>query len=218
MKSRLIHWAASAVVAISALGFASSAQSVAITVDYGSDLPGYAPGGQQSFDLASLSLGGITVTGSNTVHFLEFNGIGVVGGTFPSWIDSGETVDFSFDSGPVTEVSFFDSLGNAGDNKVQVFGAGGANLGVFNVVDIGTTNVSSLVGGAPITGFQFRSDTGIGRIRTVTYNTQSVPEPTTTALLALGLLGAGFARKRRAHLKDTRDAEGISTVAVRVLF
>lgn len=29
--------------------------------------------------------------------------------------------------------------------------------------------------------------------------TTSVPEPTTTALLALGLLGAGFARKRRTH-------------------
>jgi hypothetical protein len=28
---------------------------------------------------------------------------------------------------------------------------------------------------------------------------ESVPEPTTTALLALGLLGAGFARKRRTH-------------------
>ena len=29
--------------------------------------------------------------------------------------------------------------------------------------------------------------------------TSSVPEPTTTALLALGLLGAGLARKRRSH-------------------
>jgi hypothetical protein len=29
--------------------------------------------------------------------------------------------------------------------------------------------------------------------------TPGIPEPTTTALFALGLLGVGFARKRRTH-------------------
>jgi len=32
------------------------------------------------------------------------------------------------------------------------------------------------------------------------FTTTSVPEPTTTALLTLGLLGAGFAKKRRSHI------------------
>src|SRR4051794_31969208 len=85
----------------------SPAAASTVTVGYATDVPGYAPPGQQELQLASLTLGGVTVTGSNTLNLLEQNGMGVVGG-FNFEVDDVEWVEFHFDNGPAESVSIFD--------------------------------------------------------------------------------------------------------------
>lgn len=61
-----------------------------------------------------------------------------------------------------------------------------------------TTSTSTTASGVeflPTSGFAM----GFGGTLSFDAAATSVPEPTTTALLALGLLGAGFARKRRMY-------------------
>ena len=52
---------------------------------------------------------------------------------------------------------------------------------IFSLNSVGSANADFYIGGLAL------------------LSTSQVPEPTTTALLALGLLGIGFARKRRTH-------------------
>ena len=49
-----------------------------------------------TFTTPSLTVGSVTVTGSNLVNVLNFNGLGIVGGQFDNTIDPGETISFSF--------------------------------------------------------------------------------------------------------------------------
>lgn len=137
-------------------------------VDYGADLPGYAPPGQQTIQLPSLTLGGITVTGSDTLNFLEFNGVGVVGGFLDITIDEDEFAHFNFDVGPVTDVSILDPIGTIPPSTIEVFGLGGVSLGVIESPG-GFFSISALVGNVPITSFQFNGNNGVGRVNFVAY-------------------------------------------------
>ena len=50
-----------------------------------------------TFQAASVTEGGVTVTGSSTVNVLNFNGLGVVGGVLNDRVDDGEFLDFVAD-------------------------------------------------------------------------------------------------------------------------
>jgi hypothetical protein len=183
------------------LGLGNTAYALPITVSYANDLPGYAPAGQQQIQQASLTLGGITVAGSNTLNFLEFNGIGVVG-SLDINVDGTEYVDFLFDNGPVNNLSINDLIGAGGGSQtVEVFGLGGINLGTFTTSLAGLIDISSFVGNALITGFRFQSINSNSRLVSVTYTQRSigVPEPSTLALLSLGFIGIGASRKLKKH-------------------
>jgi hypothetical protein len=99
----------------------------------------------------SLDLGGVTITGSNTLVLNPVdtpNGLGVLGGipgfTYRDWtIDPTESVTFHFDSGPVTNVVLTPqilgtigntSIANEGESLVTAFGAAGQSLGTVDLL------------------------------------------------------------------------------------
>lgn len=75
------------------------------------------------------------------------------------------------------------SVGIASGGYSMTLGSGDGTLGEWTIRS-GTT-----FGGPVLTRGIYR----------MTIKENAVPEPTTTALLALGLLGAGYVRRRRAH-------------------
>lgn len=89
-----------------------------------------------TFQTPSLTVGSVTVTGSNLVNVLNLNGLGIVGGAFDSTIDPGETISFSF-AGPASNVRVVVSCA-AGDRdgdglllevRLEAFDEFGALLG-----------------------------------------------------------------------------------------
>jgi hypothetical protein len=142
------------------LGASATASAAEQVVRYWCDVPGM-DGGQCTTNritiiLPSLSLGGITVTGSGPLWFGQLNGIGVVGGVADGAIDSGESVTFSFENGPVSGVSMRIPGGRTANVvTVDVFGIGGSFVGQFSQnFAAGTFDVSSIAGFAEITAFQ----------------------------------------------------------------
>ena len=109
-----------------------------------------------------------------------------------------------FEVGPDVEDTFVEISkdGSAWTSVGEVFGStAGIDIDAFG---FDSTDLFSHVrltddpneGG--VTGATAGADIdAVGAISTIARST--VPEPTTTALLALGLLGAGFARKRHTH-------------------
>jgi len=180
----------------------AASDASAITVGYATDVPGYAPPGQQELQLASLTLGGVTVTGSNTLNLLELNGMGVVGG-FNFQVDDVEWVEFHFDNGPAESVSIFDTLGNAADgHTVEIFDASNVSLGVFNFPNggggiSGPLDVSAFVGNAPIGKFRFNSVSGASEIAYLDYT--PLPEPASIALITI--VAASLTCRRRLRTR-----------------
>lgn len=120
---------------------------------------------------------GVTVTGSNTLRLLKFNGLGVIGG-FDSTIDPGEWVDFSFDTGPVGDIQVFiqtannvDGDGAFGEFFVEAFGVNGESLGVARAdnATVGNNNISSLFGNQLISRFRYSADNEYSRIANVSF-------------------------------------------------
>lgn len=208
--------AAFAAIAFTATGTIAST----ITVNYGEDLPGYAPGGQQQLSFTSLDLGGITVTANTAsgnpadVRAFEFNGLGVVGGQSDFRVDGTEFLRFTFDA-PVFDVSY--RLGGAGcdltgvvpcgTRTLEAFDANGLSLGTFSQAGIGEADVSALVGGQAISAFLLTSPNVANNdfnVRRVTYSHRPgdtvnvIPAPAALPLLATGALALGWLRRRRA--------------------
>ncbi|MES2462244.1 MAG: PEP-CTERM sorting domain-containing protein [Armatimonadota bacterium] len=169
-----------------------------------------------------LQNGGITVTSPGTISVQAdgnglIRGLAVQGGLTNSGndlIDNGETALFTFDNGPVTQVTIkssgFAANGNTTPSFVEAFGAGNSSLGVFNYSF--TTNLSSLVGGAGISAFRITGGTNQGyNVWSVTYTpaaiTGAVPEP--AEWLAMGMAGTSVcglmvrARRRKAVKSNT---------------
>jgi hypothetical protein len=83
------------------LALCSAAMLSAATIDYKF---------ASSTDLqtALFNFGGVTVTGGPRLIFVNVsNGLSIIGGTNSSAVDPGEFLDFSFNAGPASAVSFF---------------------------------------------------------------------------------------------------------------
>jgi len=119
---------------------ASAASASPVTIDYGLDLPQYAPAGQQSFSTPSLDFGGVTVDGSADVFAFESNGLGITGGLFNNAVDGTEWIRFSFNGGAAIDVSYFVAAsgntngdGIAGERVLEAFGTDGGSLGTCHI-------------------------------------------------------------------------------------
>lgn len=169
-----------------------NARSNTFTVDFAN---------QGSFQTAVWQTGSLAVTASDTLNFLQYNGIGVVGQTDHA-IDPGESVIFSF-SAPATFVKLFNgALGNLDGIKfhtavIQAFGVDGALLGAATGIEpTPWVIVSELFGEAPIMSFSVRATEDLYRFSALEF-TLAVPEPQATSMLAGGLFVLLLALLRR---------------------
>jgi hypothetical protein len=175
-----------------------------------------------TFEASTLSVGGVTVTASNTLNVLGLNGLGVVGGSSDSFVDfvGGEWISFAFDAGSVVDVRLsFGAAGGAGsaNTRFEAFAPGGASLGALTVdlfLTFPDVDVSALFGGAEIASLSLTplggntgSNETIFRLAAIEFTTTAaVPEPSSLALgvptLLVGLVAV--ARRRRASRADRR--------------
>ena len=163
-----------AVVAASA-----SAPSRAETIDFKSmgsfttpDLIG------TNFSITAESSPGVV----GQVNVLNFNGLGVVGGSNNFFIDGQEALIFQFTESPVAGLSLFSqSLGNGngdshlGSITVQAFGVNGLSLGTVPMADNFDQDVSGAFSGAPISKVIIRADADLRIESTMTF-TQVFPD------------------------------------------
>jgi hypothetical protein len=151
------HVARAAVIGLTIA--AASAQ--AVTVNFSN---------RGTFTATVLSESGVTITAerppgtAGTLYFLNFNGLGVVGGIADSIVDTGELVRFAFD--PTKEaigVTLFassvvtaDGDANFGEHTLTAV-AGPTSLGTVNVLsqDAGPIDISARFSNRPITTFTF---------------------------------------------------------------
>lgn len=163
-----------------------------------------------TFTTATVTTGGVTVTGSNTIHVLNLNGLGIVGGAFDNTVDGSEFLDFDFSGlGSAVNLSYFvGSAGNldsdnvSGTRTLSVFGVGGTLLGNFSQEDTGLFDVSTLVGNTPIGRIRLQADVDSFRLGEISFDAQRVepapvPAPATAPLLLAGLGVAAALRGRR---------------------
>ncbi len=181
---------------VCAVLLASAEVKAAITVDYSNI---------GTFTTASLNQGGVTVIGSNLVNVHQydgsFKGLGIVGGTiwpYDTYVDSGESITFSFNAGAAADVRFYSSsvrgLGTA-YASISAVAPGGASLGSITVNLFSSPydrDVSGLFGNVAMQSFTVTAGynnsgqpTGFN-VSSLAYTTQ-VPEPST--LIIWSLLG-----------------------------
>ncbi len=134
-----------------------------------------------TFTTPKLTVGVLEITADDgtapaDVQLLNFNGLGVVGGSSSSMTDGSEALHFRFDAA-VRDVKYTVFVANnlnanafVGEATIEVF-VGATSLGVFATHDTGFKDVSALVGNVPITGFDVRANVDGCRIDTVQYKT-----------------------------------------------
>lgn len=195
--------ARTALAALALLATAGPGVASAAIVNYRAQGTDILPG-------TTFDAGGITVTGSGPLEIRSDFGLGIIGGAGigngGQQIDNGETARFSFDGGPATGVSLLSTgIGSPTGNFVgtfQGFGASGQSLGTYNYFITplqNPVNISAIFGNVVLSAFSFTGgEPGAGiSVASITY-TSAVPEPTSLAMVGLGLAGAGVvARMRR---------------------
>lgn len=146
---------------------------------------------QGSFQAVGWQQGVLTVTGSNTLNFLQYNGVGVVGET-DSAVDPGESVFFLFSS-PANYVRLFNgAIGNVNGikyrtAKIQVFGVDGVLIGTaVGVEPTPWIVISELFDNAPITSFSVLATEDLYRFSAIEF-ALSVPEPKAASMLIGGM-------------------------------
>lgn len=117
-----------------------------------------------TFSGSVYNIDGVTITGTGTVvDGNQFIGIN------DQFVNTGETITFSFDSGAATNVSLIESSGGNGDGDrlfgeatIEAFGVDGKSLGTPHVdyFSLLSTSVSQLFGEVPISKFQMSAKDG----------------------------------------------------------
>lgn len=198
-------------VVVSLFLLATAEARAAVTVNYSNI---------GTYNVTTLDLGGATVTGSSTIHVHQndgsWSGLGIVGGTiwpYYTYVDSGESITFSFNTGAAKDVWFHSSSvfgsGTAYANIAAV-APGGASMGSV-VVNLFSSpydrDVSVLFGNAPMQSFTVTAlynggqPTGFNIWR-LDFSPQDAAVPEPSALIiwsAAGLGAAGLAAWRRRH-------------------
>jgi hypothetical protein len=138
---------------------ATCTQGTPVTADYTR---------QGSFKTVSLALGGVTVTGSDTVNVTLIGGLGVVGGAADNEVDGTEQLRFTVANGLVaSKLSYtlsnaFNLNGDAhsGAATLEAFDHLGHSLGTKAInADAGLTyNVTALYGNTPLSAFTVTAD------------------------------------------------------------
>lgn len=193
----------------------------AVVVDYSAQATGDV--------ISPFNLAGVSATSSGQLAIQNGGGLGVVGGAaspFGPGISGSEFVQFTFDAGDATDVSFttrfafnFDHISSI--LTIEGLSIGGASLGSVGVdifASFPVYNVSSLFGNVPLSGFSIignGTEAGLGSVGTISYTPLSVavPEPGTLALFAIGIAGFVVSRRRNqsgrignAHRKKKKRA------------
>lgn len=159
-----------------------------------------------TFTSSSVSVGGLTVTGSKDVYVWNLNGLGVVGGILDNIVDEGEYLDFVAD-GP-NEISYFDIFGTlvnvdggAIDSfTVEGFDSLGTSLGASSLKGLDpNSDLISQLGFTSVDRLRITSSPDRYRISAVdvSFVSSAVPEPTILTLLGLGLAGLAATRRRK---------------------
>lgn len=148
-----------------------------------------------------------TVTGSADVQALFLNGLAIVGGFDDFVVDGAEWIQFTFTGAPAIGVSYFvpaagntNGNGTVGDRFLEAFDALGNSLGSVAQDSSGTFQVSTLFGNAPLSRFRLTADVDTFRVGSLTYELAqptAIPEPSSLALAASGVLGFFLFRRRR---------------------
>ena len=161
-----------------------------------------------NFQAASISEGGVLVTGSNLLNVSggSFGGIGVVGDD-DNFVDDLESLIFEAEGGVRftsfrVETFLNNSFGNdeVDDFRVEGFDSSGNSLGVFDsfgAANIGDLEYVSTLGVSEVHRFEVASvgDSYIAsRIRV---GFTAVPEPTSAILLLAGGIGLAVSRRRK---------------------
>jgi hypothetical protein len=144
---------------------------------------------------------GLGITGSVTIDEFDLN---FVAGGFLEIDDVGvggiEAYSFTYDTTTWTQLNtvcsdcIFIDLGASVLPGDIVFFSIDVTLGGLNLFMASNNTPPILIAGAINDGGEPAAAVTSGA-----FSVETLPEPSTTALLALGLLGAGFARKRRVH-------------------
>lgn len=157
---------------------------------------------QGTFTTPSLTQGGVTVTGSNTISVLNLNGLGIVGGSVDFFVDQSgsESIRFHFDNGPATDVVvYFGAIAgfDTAFTRLEAFSQGGGSLGTRNIdlFDLGgfSLDVSAEFGGGPIGSFTLTplntnldNEETLFIVSALSFEPVAIPEP--ISLVTFGLL------------------------------
>jgi hypothetical protein len=174
--------------------------------------------------VSSLDVGGVTITGSNTLVINDApgatgHGIGVLGGApgFPygdGTIDSTESVTFKFDSGPVTNIvlspQLLGTFGSGpgypeGSSVITAFGPSGQSIGAVVLLpstdSLREFNISTAFSNQPISSFTFQPEgTAVGGTFASLAELTFTPVPEPTSVLAWGfcaMIAVGVVLRRR---------------------
>jgi hypothetical protein len=174
-----------------------------------------------SQQVPSLDVGGVTISGSNTLVIDSNHGLSVLGG-IPGFsygdgtIDPTESVTFHFDSGPATDIVLSTRLGGEfgnlpisaqGESIIAAFNQAGQSLGIVDLtpspLPSASFDISAAFSNQPISSFRLEpaGDAINGAFVSLAgLNYNSVPEPCTLLGWGLGTLVAlGYGWRRRPN-------------------
>ncbi len=157
--------------------------------------------GLATFTGPSYVIDDLTVTGSDDVHNLYLNGLGIV----DSAVNNGEWVTFTF-AQPVENVSVAVNLASTGSGQVtpgartvEAFDASGNSLGSAQQSLTGDFDISAIAGGILSYFTMTAAPMGSFRIQSITYEVAPIPLPAAAPLLLVAIGGLAVARSRASR-------------------